>query len=329
MVKKALLHFIGVFLLPVICLAAEFTASVNQDQIGVGEQLILQLKLSGASPKSTPDISELENDFTIIGQQQSSSTMIINGNVSTSVSWQYGLIPHKEGTYSIPAIKIQSSKGPIRSQPVTISVEKSSSKPVNNIANTTTLLAKVNKDSPYKNEPVVYTVQLVSQEDLVNVQFKDMSVKDAVVKAYGNPKIYEKLQNGISVKVAEINYIITPLKAGPLTLPGLVIQGEKVAQTQNSLDALLGPNGDPFRMLQQFQGLQGFGMAQLEPFSLTSNAITLDVKEPSLNLVPWLPAASLKISENISETKPLKVGEPFTRTFTIVAEGTTANQLPS
>lgn len=323
------LVLVGAFQFPIICFGADFTASVDRPQLGVGEQLILQLKLTGASPKSSPDILGLKKDFTITGKQQFASTRIINGHVSTSISWQYGLIPRKEGTFTIPAIRIESSEGPLASQPVTLSVEKSSSSQKSHREESVTLTAKVNKNAPYKNEPIVYTVQLTSQEDLFNIQFKDLSVENAVVKASGKPKVYERTQNGLSVKVAEINYIITPLKDGSLKLPGLVVQGEKIVEDSTTVDRLLGTNGDPFRILQQLKNLNRLGMAQIEPFSIASNDIILEVKKPVQNLVPWLPAGSLKISETMKESQTLKVGEPFTRTFTIVAEGITGSQIPT
>jgi hypothetical protein len=55
----------------------------------------------------------------------------------------------------------------------------------------------------------------------------------------------------------------------------------------------------------------------------------LDVKNPPQNLSSLLPAESLKISESFPENQSFKVGEPFTRSFTIVGEGLTATQLPS
>ena len=127
MVKKILLSFMGLFFLTSVSFAAEFTASVNRHQIAVGENLLLKLQLSGATAEGQPETSTLKNAFTIIGQQQSSNIAIVNGQMSSSSSWHYTLVPKKEGQYTIPALTLKSSAGTITSRPIAISVSKASS----------------------------------------------------------------------------------------------------------------------------------------------------------------------------------------------------------
>ncbi|MBX9621127.1 MAG: BatD family protein [Alphaproteobacteria bacterium] len=329
MVKKALIYFIGMLIFPMISIAADFNASVNTDTLGVGEPLILELKLSDASPKVDPDISGLNKDFAITSKQILSNTTIINGSMSSSMSWQYRLVPKKEGKLKIPAITIESSEGMLSSKPISLSIEKGASQEQKTENKDITISARVNKVTPYKNEPIIYTFQLISSQSLTHIQLRPLSATGLVVKAVGKPKVYEKTHNGVPVKVFEAKYILTPLKAGSLTIPGLIIEGEKLVRDENPLDSFLDRNFDPLRLFQKFQTLGGFGVAKLESFSLTSNEIVLDVQAPLQGMISWLPATSLKITENIKETKSLKVGEPFTRIFTIVGEGVTANQLPT
>ncbi|MBY0500836.1 MAG: BatD family protein [Alphaproteobacteria bacterium] len=325
MVRSLLIMFFISIFLPIASFAAEFIASVDQNQINVGNSFMLQLKLSGASSKGHPDISELQENFIVLGKQQLSNTTIINGNLSTSMSWQYRLTPKKEGIYKIPSIKIESSEGVLTSQPISVSVEKGSG-PSNHEDKETTFSASVNKRTPYKNEPVIYTVRLTTQETLVNAQAGDFSLEGAMIKPIGKPKIYERVENGIPNNIIELKYIITPLKSGSVRIPGFLIQGQKVVQDKSPFDSVFGRGGDPFDILRRLQNL---GTERLEPFSLTSNEVVLDVKAPPQNRSSWLPAESLKISESLPENQSFKVGEPFTRSFTIVGEGIAANQLPS
>lgn len=329
MVKKALIYFIGLLVFPVISFGAEFSASVNRDALGAGETLILELKISDASPKGEPDISGIKKDFAITGKRMLSNTNIINGSISTSVSWQYRLVPKKEGKLTIPPITVESSEGILSSQPVSLSIEKGASQQQRARDNNITISAQVSKIIPYKNEPIIYTVQLISSQDLTHIQLRPLSATGLVVNAVGKPKVYEKTHNGMPVKVLEAKYILTPLKTGSVTIPGVVIEGEKLVRDESPLDSFLDRNFDPLGLLQKFHTMGGFGIERLESFSLTSNGIILDVQTPPQGMISWLPATSLKISENIKETNSLKVGEPFARSFTIVGEGITANQLPT
>ena len=88
MVKKTLITtLILALFMPSLVWAAEFTASVNRSQVAVGESFTLKLELSGASAKSKPAVSGLKKYFDVTGRGQSSNTVIINGDVSSSTSW--------------------------------------------------------------------------------------------------------------------------------------------------------------------------------------------------------------------------------------------------
>ncbi len=325
MVKSRLITFLINIFFPIASFAAEFIASLDHNQINVGDSFTLQLKLSDASPEGYPDTSELKKDFTILGKQQLSNTTIINGNVSSSTSWQYRLAPKKEGKYTISPIKIESSEGVLTSQPISLSVEKGSG-PSTNPDKSITFSASVNKRTPYKNEPIIYTVRFTSQENLVNIQLGESPVDGAVIKTIRKPEVIERVDNGIPTKILEAKYIITPLKPGSVKIPGFLIQGQKVVQDKSPFDSMFGREEGFSSILKGFENL---GIERLEPFTLISNEVVLDVKSPPQNLSVWLPAESLEISESLPENQSFKVGEAFTRSFTIVGEGITANQLPN
>jgi hypothetical protein len=174
--------------------------------------------------------------------------------------------------------------------------------------------------SPYKNEPFVYTFRLTSPDSLANIQMQKLSVEEAIVEANGEPKIYEKILDGMRVGVLELSYIITPLKAGPLKIPSVFIQGgivvKRTAQSRSSFF------DDDF----DFPFMQGFD--RLKPFTVVSEETILEVQPAIAGMVPWLPAKSLKIEEFLDITHSLQAGEPFTRGFKITAVGMKSSQLP-
>ncbi|MEN8236849.1 MAG: BatD family protein [Pseudomonadota bacterium] len=331
MVRKITVLFLFLLIAVGHSYAAEFTASVSKNRISMGESLQLKLELKDAKAKSRPDVSAIENDFSIYGQQQSSSTSIINGSVSTSTSWNYVLMPKREGEQTIPKIQLKTSKGVLESQLVTISVTRAATH-INagesGKSDGVTITASVSKRNPYKNEPIIYTVQLRSSTDLANVNLGELSVKDAIVERINEPKIGNFIENGVAVRVAEIKYRVTPLKSGEISIPPLVIQGEIPVPAVSSGD-LLDHDFDLFERLRRFGNFGSLAISRREPFAVGTKPITLNVKPAKAAVTPWLPAQSLTISENWNDEQNFRVGEPITRRFTIVGKGITSKQLPS
>ena len=311
-------------LLPFCLFSGEFIASVNRNQMNLGEGFSLNLTLKDASARGIPSLSSLQKTFLINSEQQSSNTVIINGKVTTSTTWNFILIPQGEGEWVIPSVSIETSEGTLSSEPITISVVKggaprgSESSDIDGV----TLTAEVSNAEPYKNEPIVYTVKLASKRNLANIQMQKINVEDAIVEVNGEPKVYAKNVGGVHVDIAEFSYLITPLKAGVLKIPSAVVQGGVPIKRRAHVGSLFDNNFDPFSVMQGFD--------QLKPFALTTEEIILEVEPAVAGMDFWLPAQSLKIEEVLDESsRSLQEGDPFTRSFKIIAEGVKSNQLPS
>lgn len=315
MVRNCLIFLFCLFI-PALY-AGEFTAAVNRNQTNLGENLTLKLTLKGAMAKEAPSFAVLKKAFFINSQNQSSSTVVINGKISTSFIWNLTLTPQNEGEAVIPPITIETADGTLSSEPITIRVVKEAG----NSGSGLILTADMSNARPYKNEPFVYTFRLTSTETLANIQMQKLSVEEAIVEANGEPKIYEKIVDGVQVGVLELSYVITPLKAGPLKIPSVFIQGGIVVKrTSQSRSSFLDDDFD-------FPFMQGFN--RLKPFTVASEETILDVQPAIAGMVPWLPAKALKIEEIWNASQALQAGEPFTRGFKITAVGIKGSQLPN
>lgn len=301
-------------LLPLALIAGEFTASVNHNPVNLGDSFILNLTLSGTSAKAAPSLDVLSHAFTIHSQQQFLNTVVNNGQMSSTTSWKVALLPKSEGEFEIPALSIDSAEGPLVTQPIKIQVVKGAVDPSE--ANDIVLTSEVSNAEPYKNEPVIYTVKLVSKKDIANLDMQKISIENAIVEQRGDPVIYKKMVDGVSAGVIEYHYLITPLKAGPLKIPALVLQGvTPVKRRVRQADY------DPF--------VQMMGFGRVEPFAVTTQEMAIEVQPPVEGINPWIPARSIKIEESWNPPATLQVGEPITRGFTISGEGVKAAQLPS
>jgi BatD DUF11 like domain len=312
-------------LCPLVLFSAEFTASVNRNQINLGENFTLNLTLKSGSAKGTPDIGPLSKIFHIQSQQQLNNTSFINGSVSSSVTWKFNLSAQREGEIIIPSINIQTSDGLLSSQPITVKVLKGSASERAESSDNQgiDLTYDISNANPFKSEPFVYTIRLTSKKDLSNIQTPKINVDDAIVEGNGEPKVYSKVVNGVPFGFIEFSYLITPLKSGPLKIPSSLIQGltpsERKPQRRSFFD-------DDFDF-EPFAFMQGFD--RLKPFAVNTEDVDLNVQPPIENMTPWLPAKSFTIEEKFDESKPLQVGEPFTRVITLSAVGLKSSQLPS
>lgn len=317
-------HLIYLFILVTpLLFSAEFTASVNRSQVYLGEGFNLNLTLKDTSFKNTPSIEALKNDFFIHSQQQLLNSVMMNGKITSSTTWKYTLIPQREGEVTIPSISIETSDGLLSSQPITMHVTKGIQSDGSNLSETkdVVLTTNVSNMNPYKNEPVIYSVNMVSKRDLADIKMQKLDVVDAIVEMHEEPKVYRKVVDGVNVSVIEFSYLITPLKAGSLKIPSVAIQGLIPVSRKNQRASLMDDDFDLFSMIQGFD--------QLKPFSLATEEVVLDVLPAIPGVNPWLPARSLKIEEIWNDNQLIQQGEPFTRGFKIVAEGLMSSQLPS
>jgi hypothetical protein len=317
MVARLVFSFL---VLPLLIMAGEFTATVSRNQVGLGEGITLTLTLKDASAKANPSIMPLLKTFHLNSQQQFSNTNIINGKMSSSTSWKYILIPQNEGEIIIPSLSIETSEGILDSRPITIHVVKGQSadgEPSN--AELATVTTHASKENPYKNEPIFFTVRLSSKQPLIDLRIDKFAIEDAIVEMEGNPKVSEAIEDGTRVGIIEFNYIITPLKAGSIKIPSVVVQGGIPLRRKAFGRSFFDNDFDPFSLIQ--------GYDHLKPFALSTQEIALEVQPPVADVNPWLPARSVTIEEIWDSSQKIQEGEFFTRGFRISAEGANSSQL--
>ncbi len=286
--------------------ATEIKASLDRNPISINESV--QLTFSATeSPDDDPDFSPLKKDFDILNQSQSSKSSWINGKSSKSIQWIVNIMPKKTGELAIPPI----SFGNDNSQATILTVTKSK---VASTGQNAELFLEVtaSPESPYVQSQVLYTLKLFSRVQLSQARLSELEISDALVEKLGEVKKYESTRNGVEYTVNELNYAVFPQKSGVITIAPLVLTADVVTSSRS-----------------RFNGF--FNRQITKTKRVSSNAITLNVKAvpESFKSKRWLPASQLVIEEKWSgETDQMKVGEPLTRTLTVLAVGNTIAQLP-
>lgn len=287
-------------------LAIEIKATLDRNPVSINESV--QLTFSATeSPDDDPDFSPLKTDFDILNQTQSSNSSWVNGKSTKSIQWILNLMPKNTGELLIPTI----SFGDDSSQATKLIVTKNKIASSNQNAELF-LEVEATPKTPYLQSQVLYTVRFFSQVPISQASLSELAPSDMLVEKLGEAKRYQTTRNGIQYVVNEINYAIFPQKSGVTTLEPLVLTADVVSRSQ-----------------PRFNGF--FRRQTSKTKRISSNAITLDIQAvpKTFKGKRWLPASQLVLEEKWSgETEQMKVGEPLTRTLTLLAIGNTVAQLP-
>jgi hypothetical protein len=305
---KKLFIFFLFSLLAQIAVATEITTRLDRSQININDSIQLIFSTT-ESPDVAPDFSPLEKDFEILNQNQQSSSSWVNGRSTQSVQWVVKLMAKQAGNLTIPAI----SFGKDTSKPISISVSDS---PVPNETNNRDedlfLQVEVTPKTAYVQSQVIYTVRLFRKVQITQASLNEPELADAIIEKLEEDVNYTTELNGRSYAVIEQKYAIFPQKSGSVTIAPVTLTAEVVTNTR-----------------RRFNGF--FNRQSTQSKKIVSESISLDIKPAptSFKGKHWIPSEHVHLEEKWSgDTKEMKVGEPLTRTLTLLAKGTTVAQLP-
>jgi len=286
-------------------IAATIETSVDRNPVSIDDSFQI-LFTASESPDAAPDFTPLEEDFTILNQSQSSKSSWVNGKSSKTIQWTVNAIAKNVGNITIPVIKFGSDS----SQAVAVTVTPSNNtNAVDNSNQDLFLNVEATPASPYLQSQVLYTLRLYRRVDIAQAQLTDPELPDAVVEKLADDSSYATKVNGVDYSVTERKYAIFPQKSGKVTIKPLILTAEVVVSTR--------------------QGFGFFNSTQTK--RVASKEITLDVKPAPTTFTGshWLTAEQLEVKQEWSgDFQQMKVGEPLTRTLTLIAKGATVGSLP-
>lgn len=302
-----------------VAYAQTLSVQVDRDNLLEGESIQLEIALQGQS-NASPDLSPLEQDFDIVSSSKNHTLNLFNGRMDSKTQWQIILSPKRSGTLKIPPLNIA---GEI-TEAINITVRPSGAATMSSKQRDAFLEVTATPNDPYVQSQVLVTVRLYYALPINQARLTDPAPENSLVEKLGEDTSFETIKDGQRYKVLERIYVIFPQNSGDLIIPGLEFNGQ-LTVTNNSLFEQLfnnaGPGIDPFDQVLQ----------RAKPIRLRSTPIHINVRpQPaSFQGAQWLPAESLHLTEEWSQTTPgFRVGEPVTRTVTLKAKGLAAEQLP-
>ena len=328
--KSALLVLFTLFFCGASCSAsAAVTASLDRNQISLGETVRLQLQRDG-SADSQPDIGALKRDFDVLGTSRGSSVQFINGNTSSQTQISLVLAPKHDGKIVIPPLQWGGQQSAALELTVTPSGASQGNSPQGNVTQPGNshvfLTATTDQKQPYVQAAIVLTVRLYADEPIYQASLNLPASSDVLIRQLGEDRQTSESRNGRTYQVVERKYLLFPQRSGKLGIDGPVLDAQVPDTSGND------PFGnDPF-FSNAFGRLPLAGMLNsTRPLHLVAKRIELSVLPRPANATgsSWLPAQSMTMEEQWHpDAQTVHVGEPITRHLHLAAMALTGAQLP-
>jgi len=286
-------------LLPALALAS-VTASVDRRDVRINESFTLKVQVGG-DVTGEPDLAVLEEDFDILSENRTSSTTMVNRQVSRSRTWTVSLMAKRTGELTIPSFTM----GGESSQPISVTVSEIEEAPPGEAE--IFLVAEVDARETWVQAQVIYSVKIFvgvssRQPRLVQPSFDGVEV---LVQPFDDDRRYDSVIGGRTYTVLERRYALFPQASGTLEIGRARFEA---------------------RLLDQ-------GMRTVRKV-FTSEPVNVDVQPippppASHPDAAWLPAIDVGLDEEWEPSSgPVTAGEPVARRIELRATGLLANQLP-
>jgi hypothetical protein len=298
---------------PFGAMAANVQASLDRNDVHLGETVTLNVRIDGSMNAGTPDLSALSNDFEVLGTSTNSSLTVMNGRPSAQLIIGIALRPKHVGDLQIPSLMVAGGQ----TAPLTLHVDAQDSSASADTHKDVFIEVAANPDRVFVGQQLLYTVRLFFDVNLNSGSLPDPHPDGTDVRKLGGDTDYEAVRNGKRYHVIERRYALIPQRAGSLTVPSIEFQGEAVDPTN--------PN-DPGNFFGQ-GGLFG----NTSPVTADSPQTTVNVQAAPTDWgsTTWLPARALTLKlEGLPGDDKAQVGQPVNLHMSIEALGLPADGLP-
>ncbi|MFH1760927.1 MAG: BatD family protein [bacterium] len=337
----------GFFCSNVLAANPEVSVSINQNQILLGDSILLTITINGVDNPQAPELPKME-DFTVKfrGTRQqsfSSFTVVIQGktmeqkNTGGGYGFDYELTPKKSGELTIPSFMVQTAGKSFQANPIEITVLEQTQRSEDIFVS-----VEADKTEVYLGEKILvtfnwyvnkniqgYRVQIPWLEGLKNFIVVDPEIEenknyqrilvnsDQQVLATKTREFYK----GQAYTVISLQRILTPITQGHYTLEPVFVKCDVVTGYQR--------NSRPSSLFNDFfdSGMDDFfslgRKAVTEPFSTRSQPLPLLVRDLPQENQPQNYQGAVGNFEFSVEANPLilKVGEPLTLTMKVSGTG--------
>ncbi|MBT8083503.1 MAG: BatD family protein [Gammaproteobacteria bacterium] len=280
---------------------AAAVASVDRPNVDLNESFTLEVSVDVVTD-SEPDFSILEDDFYVGQVSKLSSTSIVNGQMTRSMTWSVSLMAKRTGTIQIPPITV----GAERSNGVPIVVNEPTNAPPGEADVFVT--SDVDVDETWVQAQILYRIRIYRAVPTRQPALREPTISGAetLVELAGDDRQYESVLNGKPYSVIERTIALYPQESGEISISPAMFEA---------------------RVLRNGR-ITGRKVFQSDAHTI----MVAPIPPPPADRpdASWLPARDVVLGEDWSrQFDELEAGEPVTREITLSALGQLETQLPA
>jgi hypothetical protein len=295
-----------VFLLlsPLLASAAEVSARLDRNRIVQGETVTLILETSDPKQSLDANLAGLESDFAVLDRRSETQMSIVNGRQSAEVRTMIVLEPKRSGNLTIPSLSV----GGAATLPIAIRVDPAP-EPEPGELPPVFIEVEVSPAEPphFVHAQLGLIVRVYYQQNLTEAAISQPEPSPASVRLLDEVP-FQAERNGVRYRVLERHYAIFPERSGDLIVPPLQLSGRLVERRS---DRLWQPTVRGRRIQVSSDPIQ----------------LAIQPRPASFSGDSWQPARNLELTQQISASGSLSVGEPVTRTVIVDAVGLEENMI--
>lgn len=282
--------------------AAEVIATIDRPEATVEDQLLLTVVIEG-STGAEPVLPEIPQ-FEVYPRGQSTQVRFINGRRSSSVTYNYLLVPKTTGVIQIGPVTAEIDGEILTSQPFQVSILEASAQPQQQ--RDLFITSRVSTTNPFVGQEVIYIWRFYRRVRIGDARLEPQEFQGFLVEDLGEVREYQTAVNGVEYLVSEIRKALFSQEVGSLVIPASRLTCEVLVRNSRRSRSLM----DDF-----------FGSSSTETKVLRSARIDIEVRPlpPPPDGFSGL-VGSFTIDASMSKQQ-LKVGESATLRLTVSGNG--------
>jgi len=278
------------------------SASINRPESTIQDPLVLTVRVEG-SRSAEPRLPELP-DFDVRSRGKSTQMSFVNGQLSSSVSYEFVLTAKRTGTLTIGPVAAEIDGEVYASDAFTVRIVEAaqSARETQDLF----LTAKVSTTTPYVGQEVVYVWRFYRRVRIGDANLESQDFSGFLVEDLGELREYQSTVNGVQYLVSELRKSLFPQEVGTVVIPASRLTCEVLTRSRRRTGSLF----DDF-----------FSPTATETKVLRTQPIELEVKAlpPPPRDFSGL-VGEFEIEGSVSQAE-LKVGESTTLRLTVRGSG--------
>ncbi len=285
-------------------LMAAVEVKLDRNRIVEGETVTLTFRTDDARQNLDADFSVIEKDFEILDRRSETQLSIVNGRQTAVVRLLLTIEPRRSGELVIPALNFGKSS----TAPMVLRVDPAPELEPGELPPVFIEVELSPENGPYYvHAQFGLIVRVFYQQNLTEAAISQPEPSPASVRLLQETP-YQAERGGERYRVLERNYAVFPERSGELTIPSMQLSGRLVGR----------------RTSGAWQPTVRGRRVKVESDVLR---LTIQPRPAEFSGSNWQPARDLKLSQHVSSSDSLRVGEPVTRTVMIDAVGLEENMI--